>query len=77
MTPSGIKSATFRLVAQCLNQLRQMGFPRLKPETFDTIQTPDCSMKTHHTLPIPNPISTVLLQSPFQTMTTQILTDIT
>jgi hypothetical protein len=58
-------------------KLRQMGFPIFQPERCDTIQTPDCSMKTHHTLPIPNPITTVLLPSPFQTMTPQMLTGIT
>ena len=58
--------------------LRQMGFLRFQPETSDTIQAPDFSMKTHQTLHPPlQPHQHSLLPSQFQTMTAQMLTDIT
>jgi hypothetical protein len=59
--------------------LRQMGFPRFQPETSDTNQAPDCSLKTHYTTasPLQIPSAQFLLLSQFQTITTQMLTDIT
>jgi hypothetical protein len=42
MTPTGIESATFWLVAQCLNQLRHC-MPLLR-DKFDSIQLEPCVM---------------------------------
>lgn len=55
----------FRIRLQVLTNptktLRQMLFPRFQPETSNTIQAPDCSMKISPPVPTPNPISTIFI----------------